>query len=230
MQEEKLLFQRRSGWKAACLCTAKPISFKRNCPTREAAGLVLLSQPFCPVAKLNFISVIDSDFFILASKKRKSSTPLWFLLSQWCRHRLANVLKEKVERKERVIRIFCSTNIFVRAGEKLHTVGVNPQQAKAKALWFFLSGAAQKHRADGRANIMLFTLYCTAAIIRPTPLSVTLTLNLTMWGIFFERHDLLEKVPLQLSCASHSYHFPYQSLSQKCFFFVIKLETCYFLD
>lgn len=142
------------------------------------------------------------------------------------------MLKEKEEeRKEWLIRIFfCSTNIFVRAGEKLHTVGVNPQQAGAKALWFFLSGAAQKHREDGRANIMLFTLYCTAAIIRPTPLSVTLTLNLTIWGISFERHDLLEKVPLQLSCASHSYHFPYQSLSQKCFFFAIKLETCSFLD
>lgn len=57
----------------------------------------------------------------------------------------------------------------MRAEETLHAAGANPQQAKAKAL-----GAARKRREDGRAGVMLFTLYCTAAIIRPTPLSFTL--------------------------------------------------------
>lgn len=53
----------------------------------------------------------------------------------------------------------CSTNISwtqsCSAGRnKNHTLGVNPQQAKAKAHWFFLNNASEKQRREGAANIM----------------------------------------------------------------------------
>lgn len=58
----------------------------------------------------------------------------------------------KEGRKKGQFDFFCSANILCA-----HTVGVNPQQAKAQALKFFLSGAAQKHWIDKRADIMLYT-------------------------------------------------------------------------
>lgn len=57
-----------------------PISFKEIVQVAKQWGLILFSQPFCPVAKLNFLSLIDSDFFILVRKKRKSMIPLESLM------------------------------------------------------------------------------------------------------------------------------------------------------
>lgn len=71
MAQEKCFYFRRDQAEKQCVFTlTKSFSFKETCPSSDAAELILFSQAFCPVAKLNFLSVIDSDFFILEGKKR----------------------------------------------------------------------------------------------------------------------------------------------------------------
>lgn len=100
-----------------------------------------------------------------SEKERKSKTPRWFLLSQWCRHWLANVLKKRKKkgRKERLIRIFlfckhfASSEVFCRRKRNSTKLEWILNRLKLKLVGFFLPhGSAE--RMGGQCYALYITL------------------------------------------------------------------------